>query len=216
MFDGQMWDTILSAFGQTLTMVLWSTLFSVLLGFIPAVLLTLTAPDGLRPNKPVYSVLSFIVNVFRSFPFIILMVLVIPLTRAIMGKAIGTRAAIVPLTISAIPFVARVIESAFREVDPGLIEAARSFGASDSQIFLRVYVKEAFPGILSGIILTMISLVGYSAMGGAIGAGGLGDVAIRKGYQAYKIEYLVATSAVLIVFVQLVQSIGNRLYNKLS
>lgn len=216
MFDGQMWDTILAAFGQTLTMVLWSTLFSVLLGFIPAVLLTLTAPDGLRPNKPVYSVLSFVVNVFRSFPFIILMVLVIPLTRAIMGKAIGTRAAIVPLTISAIPFVARVIESAFREVDPGLIEAARSFGASDSQIFLRVYVKEAFPGILSGIILTMISLVGYSAMGGAIGAGGLGDVAIRKGYQAYKIEYLIATSLVLIIFVQAVQSIGNRIYNKLS
>lgn len=112
--------------------------------------------------------------------------------------------------------MARVIESAFREVDPGLIEAARSFGASDAQIFRRVYLKEAFPGILSGVVLTMISLVGYSAMGGAIGAGGLGDVAIRKGYQAYKIEYLVATSIVLIVFVQIIQSIGNRLYNKLS
>ena len=216
MLDEQMWRMIWTAFQQTLTMVLWSTLFSVILGFIPAVLLTLTAPDGLRPNKPVYSVLSFIVNVFRSFPFIILMVLVIPLTRAIAGKAIGTQAAIVPLTISAIPFVARVIESAFREVDHGLIEAARSFGATDVQIFRRVYVKEAFPGILSGIILTMISLVGYSAMGGAIGAGGLGDVAIRKGYQAYKIEYLIATSLVLIIFVQAVQSIGNRIYNKLS
>ena len=216
MLNEQMWAMIWKAFGQTVTMVLWSTLFSVLLGFIPAVLLTLAAPDGLRPNKIVYSTLSFIVNVFRSFPFIILMVLVIPLTRAIAGKAIGTQAAIVPLTISAIPFVARVIESAFREVDPGLIEAARSFGATNVQIFLRVYLKEAFPGILSGIILTMISLVGYSAMGGAIGAGGLGDVAIRKGYQAYKIEYLIATSLVLIVFVQLVQSIGNRIYNKLS
>ena len=216
MLDEQMWRMIWTAFQQTLTMVLWSTLFSVILGFIPAVLLTLTAPDGLRPNKPVYSVLSFIVNVFRSFPFIILMVLVIPLTRAIAGNAIGTQAAIVPLTISAIPFVARVIESAFREVDHGLIEAARSFGATDVQIFRRVYVKEAFPGILSGIILTMISLVGYSAMGGAIGAGGLGDVAIRKGYQAYKIEYLIATSLVLIIFVQAVQSIGNRIYNKLS
>lgn len=216
MFDQQMWQMIAKAFGETLTMVLWSTLFSVLLGIIPAVLLTLTAPDGLRPNKPVYSALSFVVNVFRSFPFIILMVLVIPVTRAIVGKAIGTRAAIVPLTISAIPFVARVIESALRETDPGLIEAARSFGASDFQIFTRVYFKEAFPGILSGIILTMISLVGYSAMGGAIGAGGLGDVAIRKGYQAYKLEYLIATSVVLIVFVQIVQSIGNRIYNKLS
>lgn len=216
MLDQQMWSMIGKAFGQTVTMVLWSTVFSVILGFIPAVLLTLTAPDGLRPNKPVYTCLSFIVNVFRSFPFIILMVLVIPLTKAIAGKSIGTTAAIVPLTISAIPFVARVIESAFREVDPGLIEAARSFGASDAQIFLRVYLKEAFPGILSGIVLTMISLVGYSAMGGAIGAGGLGDVAIRKGYQAYKIEYLIATSVVLIVFVQAIQSIGNKLYNRLS
>ncbi len=215
MFDEQMWKMIWTAFQQTMTMVLWSTLFSVLLGFIPAILLTLTAPDGLRPNRPVYSILSFIVNVFRSFPFIILMVLVIPLTRAIAGKAIGTQAAIVPLTISAIPFVARVIESAFREVDPGLIEAARSFGATNAQIFRRVYVKEAFPGILSGIILTMISLVGYSAMGGAIGAGGLGDVAIRKGYQAYKIEYLVATSLVLIVFVQAVQGIGNKIHDRL-
>ncbi|MBR4457446.1 MAG: ABC transporter permease [Clostridia bacterium] len=210
-----MWKMIWTAFQQTLTMVLWSTLFSVLLGFIPAILLTLTAPDGLRPNKPVYSVLDFIVNVFRSFPFIILMVLVIPLTRAIMTKAIGTRAAIVPLTISAIPFVARVIESAFREVDPGLIEAARSFGATNAQIFRRVYVKEAFPGILSGIILTMISLVGYSAMGGAIGAGGLGDVAYRKGYQAYKLEYLLATSLVLIVFVQGIQGIGNKIHDRL-
>ncbi len=216
MFDPQMWRMIWTAFGQTVTMVLWSTLFSVILGFIPATLLTLTAPDGLRPNKPFYTTLSFIVNVLRSFPFIILMVLVIPLTRAIAGKAIGTRAAIVPLTISAIPFVARVIESSFREVDPGLIEAARSFGANEWQIFARVYLKEAFPSILSGIILTMISLVGYSAMGGAIGAGGLGDVAIRKGYQAYKIEYLIATSVVLIVFVQVVQSIGNRLYSKLN
>ena len=216
MLDGQMWKMIWTAFLQTLTMVMWSTLFSVVLGMIPAVVLTLTAPDGLRPNKLCYSVLSFIVNVLRSFPFIILMVLVIPLTRAIAGKAIGTRAAIVPLTSSAIPFVARVIESAFREVDPGLIEAARSFGASDSQIFLRVYFKEAFPGILSGVILTMISLVGYSAMGGAIGAGGLGDVAIRKGYQAYKLEYLIATSLVLIVFVQIVQSVGNKLYSRLS
>lgn len=216
MLDEQMWAMIWKAFGQTVTMVLWSTLFSVLLGLIPAVLLTLTAPDGLRPNRLIYSALSFLVNVFRSFPFIILMVLVIPLTRAIAGKAIGTRAAIVPLTISAIPFVARVIESAFREVDPGLIEAARSFGATNAQIFRRVYFKEAFPGILSGIILTMISLVGYSAMGGAIGAGGLGDVAIRKGYQAYKIEYLIATSLILIVFVQFVQSLGNRIYNRLS
>ena len=211
-----MWPIIGKAFQETLIMVFFSTLFSVIIGTIPAVVLTLTAPDGLRPNRAVYGTLSFIVNVFRSFPFIILMILVIPVTRFLAGKSIGTTAAIVPLTISAIPFVARVMESALREVDPGLIEAARSFGASDIQIFHRVYFKEALPSILSGVVLTMISLVGYSAMGGAIGAGGLGDVAIRYGYQGYRMPYLIATSIVLIIFVQIVQAIGNLIYNKLS
>jgi ABC-type metal ion transport system, permease component len=215
-FEPAMLSIISKALWQTIVMVLWSTLFSVILGLLPAIVLTLTAPDGLRPNKGVYGALSFVVNVLRSFPFIILMIIVIPLTRAIVGKAIGTTAAIVPLTISAVPFVARVMESAFREVDAGLIEAARSFGASNVQIFRRVYMKEALPGILSGIVLTMISLVGYSAMGGAIGAGGLGDVAIRYGYQGYRIPYLVVTSVVLIVFVQIVQMIGNKLYDKLK
>lgn len=209
-------EMMIEATLETLYMIVGSTFFSVVLGFIPAIILTLTADDGLKPCKYVYTVLDFIVNVLRSFPFIILMIIVIPVTRAIAGKAIGTTAAIVPLTISAIPFVARVIESALRSVDPGLIEAARSFGASDFQIILRVYLKEAMPAILSGITLTMISLIGYSAMGGAIGAGGLGDVAIRKGYQGYNFSYLLVTSLILIVIVQLIQSIGNHLYKKLS
>jgi D-methionine transport system permease protein len=211
-----MYDVIAKATWQTVYMVVGSTFFSVILGFIPAIILTLTAPDGLRPNRIVYGVLDFLVNTFRSFPFIILMVIVIPFTRLLAGKAIGTRAALVPLTISAIPFVARVIESALRGVDSGLIEAAKSFGASDFQIVLRVYLKEALPSILSGITLTMISLIGYSAMGGAIGAGGLGDVAIRYGYQAYKMPYLVVTSIILIVFVQLIQTVGNTLFKRLS
>lgn len=211
-----MLEIIGTALWQTVVMVLFSTILSVIIGIIPAVILTLTAPDGLRPQKGIYGALSFVVNVFRSFPFIILMILVIPFTRFLVGKAIGTTAAIVPLTISAIPFVARVMESAFREVDPGLIEAARSFGAIEFQIFRRVYFKEAFPSILSGVTLTMISLVGYSAMGGAIGAGGLGDVAIRYGYQGYRMPYLIVTSIVLIIFVQIIQGIGNRIYNKLS
>ena len=200
----------MKAFGQTVYMVIGSTIFSVILGFIPAIVLTVTAPDGLRPNKIIYGILDILVNVFRSFPFIILMVIVIPFTRMIAGKAIGTKAALVPLTISAIPFVARVIESALRSVDHGLIEAG------DLQIIFRVYLKEALPAILSGITLTMISLIGYSAMGGAIGAGGLGDVAIRYGYQAYKMPYLISTSIVLIIFVQVIQSVGNLLYKKLS
>lgn len=201
---------------ETLYMVIGSTLFSVILGFIPAIILTLTAKDGLKPNPTIYSIFDVLVNIFRSFPFIILMILVTPLTRSIVGKAIGTTAALVPLTISAIPFVARVFESALRSVDPGLIEAARSFGASDRQIMLRVYLKESIPSIISGITLTFISLIGYSAIGGAIGAGGLGDVAIRKGYQGYNFSYLLITSIILIVIVQIVQSIGNYLYKKLS
>ena len=206
-------DVILKATYETLYMVIGSTFFAVILGFIPAIILTLTAPDGLKPNKVIYTIL---VNIFRSFPFVILMVIVIPLTRLIAGKAIGTTAALVPLTISAIPFVARVIESALRSVDVGLIEAAKSFGASDFQIIYRIYLKEAIPAILSGITLTMISIIGYSAMGGALGAGGLGDIAIRYGYQAYKIPYLVVTSIILIIFVQIIQTIGNHLYKKLS
>lgn len=209
-------DIIIKATYETLIMVIGSTFFSVILGFIPAIILTMTATDGLRPNRAVYTILDFLVNVFRSFPFIILMIIVIPFTRLIAGKAIGTTAALVPLTISAIPFVARVIETALRGVDPGLIEAARSFGASDFQIIRRVYLKEALPAILSGITLTMISLIGYSAMGGAIGAGGLGDVAIRYGYQMYQFPYLVVTSIILIIFVQAIQTIGNYVFKKLS
>ena len=211
-----MFNTMVEATNQTLYMVFGSTLFSVILGFVPAIILVLTAPDGLKPNKVIYQVLDFIVNTFRSFPFIILLILVIPVTRAIIGTSLGSTAAIVPLTISAIPFVARVIESALRSVDPGLIEAAKSFGASDMQIIVHVYFKEAFPSILSGIILTMISIIGYTAMAGSVGGGGLGDVAIRRGYQAYNLNYLFVTSLILIVIVQIIQNIGNYLYKKLS
>ena len=211
-----MFNTMVEATNQTLYMVFGSTLFSVILGFVPAIILVLTAPDGLKPNKVIYQVLDFIVNTFRSFPFIILLILVIPVTRAIVGTSLGSTAAIVPLTISAIPFVARVIESALRSVDPGLIEAAKSVGASDMQIIVHVYFKEAFPSILSGIILTMISIIGYTAMAGSVGGGGLGDVAIRRGYQAYNLNYLFVTSLILIVIVQIIQNIGNYLYKKLS
>lgn len=211
-----MTDIILKATTQTLTMVFWSTLFSVILGFIPAVIMTLTAPDGLRPNRIVYEVLSFLVNTFRSFPFVILMVIIIPLTRAMVGTTIGTKAAIVPLTVCAIPFIARVFENALRETDAGVIEAARSFGASDWQILFRVYFKESVPRLLNGIILLTINILGYSAMAGTLGGGGIGDIAIRYGYQKYSTEYLVVCSIILIGFVQLVQSIGNFIYKKLS
>ncbi len=211
-----MTEVILTALWQTVYMVFWSTLLSVIIGFIPAIILTLTAPDGLHPIRPVYELLSFLINVFRSFPFIILLVLVIPFTRLVVGKAIGTTASIVPLTLSAIPFIARVIETALRETDPGVIEAARSFGASDWQILWRVYIKESVPRILNGVVLLIISLVGYSAMAGTVGGGGIGDIAIRFGYQQYRTDYLVVCSVILIIFVQLIQMIGNHLYKRLS
>lgn len=209
-------SNIYNASLQTLYMVIFAALLSVVLGFIPAVILTMTAPDGLRPNKPVYEVLSFIVNVFRSFPFIILLVIIIPFTRFIAGKSIGTTAAIVPLTVSAIPYIARVFETSLRETDPGVIEAARSFGAGDWHILFRVYIKESIPRMLNGIILLTISLVGYSAMAGTVGGGGLGDIAIRYGYQSYNTEYLIICSVILIIFVQAVQMLGNYLYKKIS
>ncbi|MBR3352040.1 MAG: ABC transporter permease [Erysipelotrichaceae bacterium] len=211
-----MLQIILKASQQTLYMVFMSTLFSVILGFIPAIILTLTADDGLKPNKIVYEILSFIVNVFRSFPFVILMVVIIPLTRLIAGTSIGTNAAIVPLTVCAIPFIARVFETSLRETNPGVIEAARSFGASDWQILFRVYIKESIPRMINGIILLISNLLGYSAMAGTLGGGGIGDIAIRYGYQKYSTPYLVVCSLVLIVFVQIVQMIGNYIYKKIS
>lgn len=211
-----MTGVILTALWQTLYMVFWSTLLSVIIGFIPAIILTLTAPDGLRPIRPVYEILSFLVNVFRSFPFVILLVLVIPFTRLVVGKAIGTTASIVPLTLSAIPFIARIIETALRETDAGVIEAAKSFGASNWQILWGVYIKESVPRILNGIILLIINLVGYSAMAGTVGGGGIGDIAIRFGYQQYRTDYLVVCSIILIIFVQAIQMIGNHLYKRLS
>ena len=212
----QILETIAHASLQTLYMVFFSSLFSIILGFIPAIILTLTAEDGLKPNKSVYEVLSFIVNIFRSFPFVILMIIVIQLTRAIAGSSIGPTAAIVPLTVCAIPFIARIFETSLRETDPGVIEAARSFGASDLDILFKVYFKESIPRMLNGVILLIINLLGYSAMAGTLGGGGIGDIAIRYGYQKYDTAYLVLCSVILIIFVQIVQMIGNAIVKRIS
>ncbi|OPJ61696.1 methionine ABC transporter permease [Clostridium chromiireducens] len=209
-------EVIVKALIETLEMVFASTIGSLILGFIPAIILTVTAKDGLKPNKVIYTILDLIINVLRSFPVIILMVAIIPLTRFIAGKSIGTEAAIVPLTIAAAPFVARIIESSLREVDKGIIEAAKSFGASNTQIIFKVMLKEAIPSIASGITLTIISIVGYSAMAGTIGGGGLGQVAISYGYQRFQTDYMVVTCIVLIIVVQGLQVLGNYFYNKLS
>jgi D-methionine transport system permease protein len=211
-----MWELLSPAIGETLLMVIPSTIMAVIIGFIPAIILTVTDEGGLKPNKAVFKSLDFIINTLRSFPFIILMVVIIPFTRLIMGTSIGSLATIVPLTIAAAPFVARVIESALKEIDPGVIEAAKSFGSTNNQIIFKVMLKEAVPAIVSGITLTLISIIGYSAMAGTIGGGGLGALAVRYGYQRFQTDVMIVTVIVLIIIVQLLQSLGNYLYNKLS
>ena len=211
-----MGDIILKAFNETVFMAFYSTIFSVILGFILAVILTISAEDGLRPNKIIYKVLDVIINILRSFPFIILMVFIIPLTRAIVGTSIGKEAAIVPLTFAAAPFVARIIESSLREVDKGVIEAAKSFGASDFQIIFKVMLKEAVPSIVSGLTLTIISIIGYSAMAGTVGGGGLGYLAVSYGYQRFQKDVMIVTVIILIIIVQALQMLGNYLYKKLN
>ncbi|EOR27556.1 MULTISPECIES: methionine ABC transporter permease [Clostridium] len=211
-----MLEILLPAFNKTIIMVFFSTLFSVILGFIPAIALIVTAPKGLKPNKIIYNTLDSIINILRSFPFLILMVAIVPFTKLIVGKSIGTEAAIVPLTVAAAPFVARIIESALKEVDPGVVEAAKSFGASNTQIIFKVMLKEAIPSIISGLTLTIISIIGYSAMAGTVGGGGLGDVAIRYGYQRYQTDVMIVTVIILVIIVQALQTLGNYLYKKLS
>lgn len=209
-------DILIEAFFQTLYMTAVATIFATIIGFIIAITLVITDSNGLRPNKKLNDVLGGIINTIRSFPFIILMVAIIPLTRFIVGKAIGVNAALVPLTIGAAPFIARVIESSLKEVDKGLIEAAKSFGASNTQIIFKVMLKEAVPSIISGLTLTIINIIGYSAMAGSVGAGGLGKVAISYGYQRYQTDVMIVTVIILIIMVQGLQSLGNYLYKKLS
>ena len=203
---------LLPAIGETLYMSVVSTLLAFLIGLVPAILLVLSAKDGLKPNKPLFIALDITVNTLRSFPFIILIIVLFPLTRLIVGTSIGTTAAIVPLTIGAAPFIARLIESALKEVDKGIIEAAKSFGSSNLQIIFRVMFVEALPGIISAFTLTLIVNIGFSAMAGAVGGGGLGSVAINYGYQRFRPDIMLYTVVILIIMVQIFQVLGNYLY----
>lgn len=201
---------------QTLYMTIVPTIFATILGFIMAVILFISKPNGLKANKTIYSILSFIVNIVRSFPFIILLVALFPVTRFIVGTSMGETAAMVPITIGAAPFITRVIENALNEVDEALIEAAKSFGATNTQIIFKVIVKEAMPSIVSGITLSIISILGYTAMAGAVGAGGLGKVAIVYGHQRFDTSVTIYVVVTLIIIVQLIQSIGDLAYKKLK
>lgn len=200
---------------ETLTMVAFSTLFSLVLGFPLGIFLCVTDPSGISPRPTLNQIMSRIVNVLRSFPFIILMILLFPLSRIIVGTSIGTVATIVPLSIAAAPFVARIIESALKEVDPGVIQAARAMGSRNRHIIFKVMIPEALPALVSGVTLTIINLIGYSAMAGAIGGGGLGDLAIRYGYQRFRSDIMFASVIIILVLVELIQFIGSRISNKL-
>jgi D-methionine transport system permease protein len=207
---------LLPAFSETIYMVSFSVIFSLLIGVPMGILLYVTKPDNILPMNKLNKVLDLIVNIGRSFPFIILMILVLPISRFIIGTTIGSTASIVPLSISAAPFVARIIEGAINEVDRGIIEASISLGASKFQIITKVLIPEAFPSLIHGITLTIINLIGYSAMAGAIGGGGLGDVAIRYGYQRFQVDIMFISVVSIIILVQIVQFTGNTVVNSIN
>ena len=200
----------------TLKMLIISGILSVFFGFFVGVVLVVTDKGGLKPNKIIYQILDIIVNIVRSFPFIILMISIIPLTRLLTGSSIGEMAALVPLTVAATPFMARIFQSSLKEVDPELIEATKSFGASNTQIILKVMFVEAIPSIISGISLGIINLLGATAMAGAIGAGGLGATALTYGYQNFNYKIMYTIVVILILLVILIQFTGDWLYKKLK
>ena len=193
---------------ETVYMTFASTFFACLLGFPLGTYLYVSSPAGLKPRQITYNVLSKIVNLFRSMPFIILMILLIPLSRLIIRTSIGPTAVIIPLSIAAAPFVARVAEAALSEVDQGVITAARAMGATNFQIIRKALIPEALPALISGLALTIINLIGYSAMAGAIGGGGLGDLAIRYGYYRFRMDVTVAAVIVIMILVETVQILG--------
>lgn len=209
------WSQIIEALWETVAMVSFSLLFSVIIGLPLGILLVITRKGHLWENITLFNVLSGIVNVFRSIPFIILLVAVMPLTRLIVGTSIGTTAAIVPMVFYAGPYIARLIENSLLEVDPGVMEAAESMGATPTQIVMRFLIPEALSSLVLGLTIATIGLVGASAMAGAVGAGGLGDVAITYGYQRFDTTVMYITVGILIVMVQGVQSAGNYISNKI-
>lgn len=202
-------DLLIKATLETLYMVSISTLFTVVFGLPLGIVLVVTTEGHILAYKAVNKALSYVVNMARSLPFIILMIFIIPFTRLIVGTSIGTNAAIVPLVVAAIPFFARIVESALHEVDGGVVEAAIAMGASPLQIILRVLLPEALPSLILGTTITIINLLGYSAMAGAVGGGGIGDLAIRYGYHRFNTEIMMATILLLIALVQGLQTTGN-------
>ena len=209
-------DMIITGIGQTLYMTILSTVVGYVFGLPLGVMLAVFDKDGLRPNKAVYKVLDVISNIIRSIPFLILLILIIPLTRLIVGQSYGSSATVVPLVVAAIPFIGRMVESSIKEVDAGVVEAARSMGASDLRIIVKVLLLESRTSLITGATIAIGTILGYSAMAGSVGGGGLGDIAIRYGYYRYESKIMIVTVILLVVLVQVFQSIGMIIASKLD
>lgn len=216
MFTPEVIEMIKQGIYETLYMTLVSTFFGYLIGLPMGVLLCVTGKDGLKPNAVIYKVLDIIANIVRSIPFLILLILLIPFTRLLLGQSYGSTATIVPLVAAAIPFIARMVESSLKEVDAGVIEAARSMGASTFRIILKVLLVEARTSIITGATIAIGTILGYSAMAGTVGGGGLGDIAVRYGYYRYQTDIMIVTVVLLVVLVQIFQSIGMLIANRLD
>lgn len=208
-----MFDILKTATWETLAMVSVSSFFAVLIGLPIGLILFATKKDSIAENKALYKILDVIINIFRSMPFVILMIVVFPLAKLIVGKKIGMVAAMVPLSVAAAPFVARMMENVFSEIDKGIIEALKSMGATNFQI-LKVVLKESKPGVIDAVTMTIINLIGYSAMAGALGGGGLGDIAIRYGWNMNQTDMLMAAVVIIVIIVQIVQRLGTNLAEK--
>lgn len=216
MWNSQVIVMLLEGIRDTLYMTLASTLFGYIIGLPMGIVLTVTDKDGIRPNAAVYKVLDVISNLLRSIPFIILLIVLIPFTRFVVGRSYGSTATIVPLTIAAAPYIARMVESSLKEVDAGVIEAARSMGASDFQIVTRVMLVEARTSLIVGVTISLGTILGYSAMAGTVGGGGLGDIAIRYGYTRWQTDIMVVTVVLLVILFQIFQTIGMKIANRLD
>ena len=216
MWNSQVIIMLLEGIRDTLYMTLASTLFGYIIGLPMGIVLTVTDKDGIRPNAAVYKVLDVISNLQRSIPFIILLIVLIPFTRFVVGRSYGSTATIVPLTIAAAPYIARMVESSLKEVDAGVIEAARSMGASDFQIVTKVMLVEARTSLIVGATISLGTILGYSAMAGTVGGGGLGDIAIRYGYTRWQTDIMVVTVVLLVILFQIFQTIGMKIANRLD
>ena len=216
MWTKEVVDMILKGIQETLYMTLLSTLMGYVIGLPMGVLLAVSDKDGLKPNRVLYRILDVIANIVRSIPFLILLILLIPFTRMIVGKSYGSTATVVPLVIAAGPFIARMVESSLKEVDEGVIEAARSMGASNLRIIVKVLLVEARTSLINGATIAVGTILGYSAMAGTIGGGGLGDIAIRYGYHRYQADIMIVTVVLLVILVQIFQMVGTTLANRLE